>query len=90
MASLEARKDLNKTLYAKTLIEDTAQAALRLVTRVSPNQSNAAPLIGARAKNSQAASARAPVARRGAPAAAAQRTFRFQRPQARRREVRPA
>ena len=42
-----------------------------LVTRVSPNQSNAAPLIGARAKNSQAASARAPVARRGAPAAAA-------------------
>ena len=29
-----------------------------LVTRVSPNQSNAAPLIGARAKNSQAASAR--------------------------------
>ena len=29
-----------------------------LVTRVSPNQSNAAPLIGARAKNSQAALAR--------------------------------
>ena len=29
-----------------------------LVTSVSPNQSNAAPLIGARAKNSQAASAR--------------------------------
>ena len=29
-----------------------------LVTRVSSNQSNAAPLIGARAKNSQAASAR--------------------------------
>ena len=29
-----------------------------LVTRVSPNQSNAAPLIGARAKNLQAASAR--------------------------------
>ena len=29
-----------------------------LVTRVSPNQSNAALLIGARAKNSQAASAR--------------------------------
>jgi len=33
MASLEARKDLNKTLYAKTLIEDTAQAALRLVKK---------------------------------------------------------